>query len=431
MKKFLLIIIILLIPVLLMASVSEKRVALIIGNAAYKSMPLQNTLNDARAMENALRECDFQIIRELDASRTSMRKAIRTFGDKIKGGGVGLFYYAGHALQVKGENFLVPIGASVFSEDEVMDECLRASSVVRKMETAGNRLNILILDACRNNPFRSFRSTAQGLAEMHAPAGTIIQYATAKGSVARDQDDNRQNGLYTSKLMDHILTPGIEVRKMFSLVREDVYKASNKDQLPWEANSMMGGDFYFKPLYADGSTTIIKPQPQMNLQTGALRIKTNPTSAEVYVNNAYKGESPQDISGLNPGEVRIRVQKEGYKTVYQNTRITSGEINILSSIESIGIGTFLGRCLQLVIKIFQTDGLIAMMSLLLIEFFLSMHLASGWHKKLAHQSEGLFHTLSINVCKQLMFTLHESVRPLTDWASQAQLDCEKLHKIRA
>ena len=93
---------------------------------------------------------------------------------------------------------------------------------------------------------------------------------------------------------------------------------------------MMGGDFYFKPLYADGSTSIIKPQPQMNLQTGAVRIKTNPTSAAVYVNNAYKGESPQDISGLNPGEIRIRVQKEGYKTVYQNTRITSGEINILS-----------------------------------------------------------------------------------------------------
>jgi len=174
MKQFLLIIIILLIPVLLMASVSEKRVALIIGNAAYKSMPLQNTLNDARAMDNALRECDFQIIRELDASRTSMRKAIRTFGDKIKGGGVGLFYYAGHALQVKGENFLVPIGASVFSEDEVMDECLRASSVVRKMETAGNRLNILILDACRNNPFRSFRSTAQGLAEREIKGTSMI-----------------------------------------------------------------------------------------------------------------------------------------------------------------------------------------------------------------------------------------------------------------
>ena len=102
MKQFLFIIIILLIPGLLMASVSEKRVALIIGNAGYKSMPLKNTINDARAMENALRECDFQIIRALDASRTRMRKAIRNFGEKIKRGGVGLFYYAGHALQVKG-----------------------------------------------------------------------------------------------------------------------------------------------------------------------------------------------------------------------------------------------------------------------------------------------------------------------------------------
>jgi len=332
MKKSLLTIIILFVPVIVMATASEKRVALIIGNAAYQSMPLQNTLNDARAMEKALRECDFQIIRELDAGRSSMRKSIRKFGEKIKDVGVGLFYYAGHALQVRGENYLVPIGASVFAEDEVMDECLRASSVVRKMESAGNRLNILILDACRNNPFRSFRSTAQGLAEMHAPAGTIIQYATAKGSVASDQDENRQNGLYTSKLLNHILTPGLEVRKMFSLVREEVYLASNKDQLPWEANSMMGCDFYFRPLLADGSTTIIKPKPQLSQQTGALRIKTSPSSAEVYVNNSYKGQTPQEISGLNSGEVRVRVQKDGYKTVFQNTRITTGKLSILKII---------------------------------------------------------------------------------------------------
>jgi len=252
-------IIILFIPAIVMASVSEKRVALIIGNAGYKSMPLKNTINDARAMENALRECDFQIIKALDASRTRMRKAIRKFGEKIKRGGVGLFYYAGHALQVKGENYLVPVGASVFSEDEVMDECLRASSVVRKMESAGNRLNILILDACRNNPFRSFRSTAQGLAEMKAPAGTLIQYATEAGSVARDQDEHRNNGLYTSKLLNRISTPGLEVQKMFRLVRGDVYRASNEEQLPWESGALIGGDFYFKPLYADGSTTIIEP----------------------------------------------------------------------------------------------------------------------------------------------------------------------------
>jgi formylglycine-generating enzyme required for sulfatase activity len=333
MKQFLLIVIIFLIPGSLMASVSEKRVALIIGNAAYKSMPLQNTLNDARAMENALRKCDFQIISELDANMLSMIQAIQKFGDEIKHGGVGLFYYAGHGVQVKGENYLVPIGVKVFSEAEVLALCLKASYVLEIMEIAGNRLNIVILDACRNNPFSGFRSAAQGLARMEAPAGTIIQYATGKGDVTRDEDkQNTNNGLYTSKLLEHILTPGLEIRFMFSRVREDVYEASGKKQTPWEDSSMMGGYFYFKPMYADGSTTIIKPQPQLNLQTGALRIKTNPTSAEVYVNNAYKGESPQDISGLNPGEIRIRVQKEGYKTVYQNTRITSGEINILSII---------------------------------------------------------------------------------------------------
>jgi len=332
-------IIILLIPAIVMATVDEKRVALIIGNAGYKSMPLKNTINDARAMENALRECDFQIISELDASRTRMRQAIRLFGEKIKRGGVGLFYYAGHALQVKGENYLVPIDARVFNEDEVMDECLRASSVVRKMESAGNRLNILILDSCRNNPFRSFRSTAQGLAEMKAPAGTLIQYATEAGSVARDQDENRNNGLYTSKLLNRISTPGLEVQKMFRLVRGDVYKASNEEQLPWESGALIGGDFYFKPLYADGSTTIIKPQPQLNLQTGALRIKTSPDSADVYVNNEYKGQSPKEITGLNPGEIKIRVQKNGYKTVYQNTHITAGEFNIMKIILDPEIST--------------------------------------------------------------------------------------------
>jgi len=331
MKQFLLIIIILLIPVLLMASVSEKRVALIIGNAAYKSNPLKNTLNDARAMENALRECNFEIIRELDADMLTMLQAIRKFGNKIKYGGVGLFYYAGHGVQVENENFLVPIGANVSSEDEVKAFCLKASIILAKMETAKNRLNIIILDACRKNPFLGFRSTSQGLADMVAPTGSIIEYATGAGEVAIDEDkQNPKNGLFTSKLLDHILTPGLEIRQMFTLVRADVNK-SNKNQVPWERSSMMG-NFYFKPLYADGSTTIIKPQPQMRQQTGAVRIKTNPTSAAVYVNNAYKGESPQDISGLNPGEIRIRVQKEGYKTVYQNTRITSGEINILSII---------------------------------------------------------------------------------------------------
>jgi uncharacterized caspase-like protein len=238
---------VLLIPEIVFGRISvETRIALVIGNAAYKDiMPLVNTINDARAMDKALRQCDFQVTLLLDANRSEMQRANREFGQKIMRGGVGLYYYAGHALQVKGDNYLVPVGASVVSEDKIEDECLNSKSIVREMETAKNRLNIIILDACRNNPFQNVRSVTQGLAEMYAPVGTIIEYATAIGSVASDQDEYEKNGLYTSKLLNHILTPGLEVRKMFSLVREDVYKASDMQQLPWEANSMMGGDFFF------------------------------------------------------------------------------------------------------------------------------------------------------------------------------------------
>jgi formylglycine-generating enzyme required for sulfatase activity len=322
----------LLIPGIVFGSISvETRIALVIGNAAYRLTPLANTKNDACAMEKALRQCDFQVTLLLDANRSEMRRANREFGKEIMRGGVGLFYYAGHALQVKGENYLVPVGAKVEAEDEVEDECLKATSIVRKMETAKNRMNIIILDVCRSNPFRSFRSSASGLAEMNAPPRTIIQYATAKGSMASAQDEERKNGLYTSKLLDHILTPGLEVQKMFSLVREDVYKASDMQQLPWEANSMMG-DFFFKPIFAEAKHIVVQPSPQLKPHTGALHVKSQPASASIYINDAYKGLSPIVLKGIVPGKIRIRASKEGYKASMQHAMIKPGEIILLSFI---------------------------------------------------------------------------------------------------
>ena len=139
--------------------VSEQRVALVIGNGGYAFSPLRNPANDAKAMAAALRDCRFSVIEKIDCNRREMRRAIREFGNQIKAGGAGLFYYAGHGFQVKGTNYLVPVGADVQAEDEVSDECVSAASVLRKMDSAGNRLNIVILDACRNNPFaRSFRA---------------------------------------------------------------------------------------------------------------------------------------------------------------------------------------------------------------------------------------------------------------------------------
>ncbi|MCK5658900.1 MAG: caspase family protein, partial [Alphaproteobacteria bacterium] len=223
----------------------EDRIALVIGNSDYKIGPLANPANDASDMANSLRKCGFTVIKNINCSRQQMRRVIREFGEKIRNGGVGLFYYAGHGLQVNGENYLVPVDANITVEYEVEDECVKASSVLRAMEDAGNRLNIVILDACRNNPFkRSFRSGARGLARMDAPAGSLIAYSTAPGSVAAD--GTGRNGLYTSNLMKHMMTPGLSIEEMFKNVRLNVMNTSNKAQVPWESSSMTG-DFYFIP----------------------------------------------------------------------------------------------------------------------------------------------------------------------------------------
>ncbi len=224
---------------------SEKRTALIIGNSNYKDAPLRNPVNDANDFAIALQRCGFDVKKTINANRRQMRESIRIFGNRIRKGGVGLFYYAGHGIQLDGENYLVPIDAAVESEDEIKDECLMASSVLRKMETAKNKLNIIILDACRNNPFaRKYRSANRGLAVMDAPTGSLLAYSTAPGSVA--SDGQIRNSLYTYSLLKHLNTPGLSLIDLFINVRNDVVTISNGKQVPWESQSLRG-HFYFIP----------------------------------------------------------------------------------------------------------------------------------------------------------------------------------------
>jgi hypothetical protein len=224
---------------------AERKVALVIGNSNYLDAPLKNPVNDATDMASALRKLGFRVTLKTDANQRVMETAVRSFGKKIRKGGVGLFYYAGHGLQVRGNNYLIPIGAEIESEGDVKYEAMDAGLVLAKMEDAGNGLNIIILDACRNNPFaRSFRSADKGLAKMDAPTGSILAYATAPGSVAAD--GIKRNGLYTAKLLQHITVPGLEIGRLFREVRKDVVKTSGKKQTPWESSSLMG-DFYFNP----------------------------------------------------------------------------------------------------------------------------------------------------------------------------------------
>jgi len=224
-------------------SAHENRIALVIGNGAYKAAPLRNPVNDASDIAGALESLGFSVSLKTDTDQRSMERAIRDFGKQLRTGGVGLFYYAGHGIQVKGRNYLIPIGAAIESESDVKYESVDAGRVLGKMEDAGNNLNIIILDACRDNPFaRSFRSSERGLAKMDAPTGSILAYATAPGSVASDGPG--RNGLYTSALLKHMMTSGVKIEDVFKKVRIEVVNDSGKKQVPWESSSLIG-DFYF------------------------------------------------------------------------------------------------------------------------------------------------------------------------------------------
>lgn len=224
---------------------SEQRVALVIGNGNYASSPLKNPVNDAKDISAKLKALGFEVTCLLDANQVDMRKAIRDFGSNLKKGGVGLFYYAGHGMQVKGANYLIPIGADIHEEDEVEDYAVDAGMVLRKMQSAENRLNIVLLDACRNNPFaRSFRSGSRGLAQMDAPSGSMISYATAPGSTAADGEG--RNGMFTKHFLTAIDKYGdLELSQLMKKVGRGVQDETHKMQIPWVSSSITG-DFFFK-----------------------------------------------------------------------------------------------------------------------------------------------------------------------------------------
>mgnify|MGYP001819987242 CR=1 FL=1 len=220
------------------------RYALVIGNSAYQTVPLKNPVNDAEDMTATLKKMGFTVILKQNADQRTMEDTIRYFGKQLRGGGVGLFYFAGHGMLVDGRNYLIPIDAKIESESDVKYEAVDAGRVLGKMEDAENQINIVILDACRNNPFsRSFRTRERGLARMDAPKGSLIAYATAPGEIAADGPD--RNGIFTKYLIKHIVVPNLPIELVLKQARIDVARATGGRQIPWESSSLMG-NFYFK-----------------------------------------------------------------------------------------------------------------------------------------------------------------------------------------
>ena len=227
------------------SSSSPKRVALIIGNSTYTKAPLKNPVNDARAMQTKLKGLGFEVLIRENLKTKDIGGVYREFRASITPGTVALVFYAGHGVQFKGQNYFPAVDADITSEDDVPLQSLNLGSLLDTMEEAKAGVSIVLLDACRHNPFsRRFRSASRGLAKVEAASGTLIHYATKPGGVADDGDGN--NGIYTEALLAQISEPGQSVEQFLKRVTNRVIQKTGGTQEPWLEGSLRG-EFYFFP----------------------------------------------------------------------------------------------------------------------------------------------------------------------------------------
>ena len=285
---------------------AQNRHALLIGNKDYKQLDrLKNPVNDASDMGKLLENKGFAVTVLINANLRQMKEAISGLTDKLQQeDAVGLFYYAGHGVAVNDRNFLIPVDAVIHTEADIEFESVDAGRILANMQGARNKVNFLILDACRNNPYKKFRGvTRAGLAPMQTSTrGILILYAASAGEVAIDGDE--RNGLFTSHLMHAIDTPGLKVEDAFKKTANAVFKASHEKQLPW-LSGVLVGDFYFTAgVSATVESHAANPQPR-------LTVRTSPEGAKVRL---LEIAAPyQDGMRLKPGRYHVEVTHPGYR----------------------------------------------------------------------------------------------------------------------
>ncbi len=226
---------------------ANERIALVIGNTDYEISPLRTAVNDATEMAKALSETGFQVSLKLNTSQPEMEAAVQEFGQSIQAGAIGLFYYAGHAVQHRGENYLIPINAisSISAPEHLRYKTVPLGYILGVVNQSASDLNVVILDSCRNSPFKSFsRDLTRGITRMPSSEGTLIAYSTAPGKVALDGDGDDIHSPYTKHLLKHIKKPGLTIEQVLKKVRASVKKETNGQQTPWYEASI-DGDFYF------------------------------------------------------------------------------------------------------------------------------------------------------------------------------------------
>jgi TonB family protein len=215
------------------------RIALVIGNNQYPNAPLRQAINDANDLAQALRDAGFVVQVATDTPLREIDEAVNRLVASLHEGDIGLFFYAGHGFQIAGENYLVPVDFETTDEADAKYRAYSVSRVQERMEFTGARLSILILDACRNNPFLRARAGGTGLAAMNAGRGTFLALATGPGKLAFESAAGR-NSVFTANLLSALREPGLALDQVFNRVRERVYEASHRQQLPWTSSSVIG-----------------------------------------------------------------------------------------------------------------------------------------------------------------------------------------------
>jgi len=269
-------------PAFAAEKVSGPRVALIIGNSAYTNFPaLRNPVHDAKAVDERLKQLGFETSLLLDADQISMESAIERFGALLKKGGVGLFYYAGHGIQYQSQNYLIPANAEIKSSKNLRYKSVNLGQVLDTMENSNSDINIVVIDACRNNPLPSEkRSAMRGLARVDSPKGTLIAYATSPGKTAEDGDGN--NGTYTKYFLKALQIPNIPIEVTFRRVREGVDKETRGTQTPWESSSIVG-DFIINPSSSDEKS--IHTKIPANTDTAESKLEAEKARLQSLLNN--------------------------------------------------------------------------------------------------------------------------------------------------
>jgi len=266
------------------------RIALVIGNGAYVASPLVNPARDARAVAERLRDAGFRVTLKVDAPRRELQEAIRGFGDALArdNRAVGVFYYAGHGVQLNWRNFMLPVDAHIQRPADIAAQGVDVGLLLEGLSRARNPLNLVILDACRNNPFGpDFRTSDRGLSQLDAPPGTLLAYATAPGNTADDGEG--EHGLYTANLLQEMKVPGAPVEDVFKRVRLAVRRASDGAQIPWESTSLEG-DFSF---VGGGGKDLKREQKEFEADLEAwnsLRQVTTPEPLEAFIRQRPSGK---------------------------------------------------------------------------------------------------------------------------------------------